>query len=51
MALAPILDLWNHNENPNCYWKVTTENNVRTGIQVIAKRIILPNEELFLNYG
>ena len=45
-ALAPIYDLWNHNPDRNCRFKV--ENG---GIKIRAIKNVNPGEELFNSYG
>jgi|FreactcultureFD7_1027221.scaffolds.fasta_scaffold00442_16 hypothetical protein len=39
--------MYNHSDKSNAYW-TTIDNNK---IKIVAKRKILPNEEIFISYG
>jgi hypothetical protein len=39
--------MYNHSDEANAYW-TTIDNNK---IKIVAKRKILPNEEIFISYG
>ena len=43
--LAPIFDMLNHAEEPNCDW------SAESGAKIYAARDIEPGEELMISYG
>jgi len=39
--------MYNHSDKPNAYWTTIDTNKIK----IVAKKKILPNEEIFVSYG